>query len=568
MRPSPTSERRDRGAVIPLVAIVMPVLLIMTAFAVDLGMQRAARRTSQARADVIALDLARLIDGTGVPTASQTADAKAESGRRNNMDPDKIADLTVRWGTLAAADNSFVQCSSCIATAVEVTAVDEVDYFFRPGGGSVSRSAVAVAQGNEGAYFQVGSYLLAVNPASNSAIGGLLNTVIPGASVLSYNGLVGADVTLAGLEAGLHAITPTTGLDTMISYRDLILAEITALQAEGGNTAAIAVLNNLLATAATVDQFTLGDLVRADLSGGTPGGTAEFDVLGLLTGAVLLSDGQHAISVPGTSIGTGFGTIDVAADVIERPQIGGPELLDTASTGQLHLTVNPHLTVTTAPTQLRVCTLDNAVKTALQNLIGGLLGLVGCVLNPLLEKTLVLSVTVDAPISVRAAGADVTLTDIDCDATKGIQLTPSPVPLSVDAPVSITVTGTLAGGSLGTLARIDIPAHVNSVGSASAQYFQYPSQFGPPARGTGSNPLGFANLLNTAPASVTLLNVPLGPIVNPLLVPLTTALNTSLGLLDTTLIQPISQMLGISLGGADLTALSLECGEGQPLLVG
>ncbi len=55
--------RGDRGAVLPLVAIVLPVLILLTAFAVDLGRQRASRRTMQARADVIALDLARLMDG-------------------------------------------------------------------------------------------------------------------------------------------------------------------------------------------------------------------------------------------------------------------------------------------------------------------------------------------------------------------------------------------------------------------------------------------------------------------------------------------------------------------------
>ncbi|MGH9275543.1 MAG: pilus assembly protein TadG-related protein, partial [Acidimicrobiales bacterium] len=51
---------RDRGATLPIVALILPVLIIMTAFAVDLGRQRSSRRTMQARADIVALDMVRL----------------------------------------------------------------------------------------------------------------------------------------------------------------------------------------------------------------------------------------------------------------------------------------------------------------------------------------------------------------------------------------------------------------------------------------------------------------------------------------------------------------------------
>ena len=54
---------RDRGAVIPIVALALPVIMLMVAFAVDLGIQRSNRRTMQARADIIALDLGRLANG-------------------------------------------------------------------------------------------------------------------------------------------------------------------------------------------------------------------------------------------------------------------------------------------------------------------------------------------------------------------------------------------------------------------------------------------------------------------------------------------------------------------------
>ena len=53
----------DRGATLPILAVTLPVLILMTAFAVDLGRQRMDRRTMQARADVVSLDLLRLADG-------------------------------------------------------------------------------------------------------------------------------------------------------------------------------------------------------------------------------------------------------------------------------------------------------------------------------------------------------------------------------------------------------------------------------------------------------------------------------------------------------------------------
>ena len=57
-------ERDERGATALIVALLMSlVLLIVSAFAIDLGMQRAGRRDMQALADLVALDMGRLIDG-------------------------------------------------------------------------------------------------------------------------------------------------------------------------------------------------------------------------------------------------------------------------------------------------------------------------------------------------------------------------------------------------------------------------------------------------------------------------------------------------------------------------
>ena len=61
-------QTRDRGAVIPIVALTLGVLVLSTAFAIDLGSQRADRRDMQAIADVVSLDLSRKLEGRDAVT--------------------------------------------------------------------------------------------------------------------------------------------------------------------------------------------------------------------------------------------------------------------------------------------------------------------------------------------------------------------------------------------------------------------------------------------------------------------------------------------------------------------
>ena len=85
--------RDERGAIIPMVALLLVVLVPSSAMAVDLGMQRVVRRDMQTLADVIALDVVRLVDGrtasqiqagyNGLPTL---ANALTRSVARNDDD--------------------------------------------------------------------------------------------------------------------------------------------------------------------------------------------------------------------------------------------------------------------------------------------------------------------------------------------------------------------------------------------------------------------------------------------------------------------------------------------------
>ncbi|WP_141006782.1 hypothetical protein [Nocardioides humi] len=82
---------------VPLLA----VLLVSGAFAVDLGMQRVARADMQALADVVALDLARELDGRTVNALVDVLEEKKERSLARNHDMVGSAkpDLAVTMGS-------------------------------------------------------------------------------------------------------------------------------------------------------------------------------------------------------------------------------------------------------------------------------------------------------------------------------------------------------------------------------------------------------------------------------------------------------------------------------------
>ncbi|UMG91066.1 pilus assembly protein TadG-related protein [Nocardioides sp. TF02-7] len=148
MRP----RRDDRGAVAVLVALLMPLVLVAGAFAVDLGLQRVARSDMQTLADVVALDLARELDGR---TADQLRPAVpgllAASLARNDDNVGGTPRLEADLGRLQP-DGGFQEVGGAeVPTAVRVRADTSVDFAFAgitgTSGGGAARSAIAEATG-------------------------------------------------------------------------------------------------------------------------------------------------------------------------------------------------------------------------------------------------------------------------------------------------------------------------------------------------------------------------------------------------------------------------------------
>jgi uncharacterized membrane protein len=143
---SPTRARRERGAVIPLVALALTTLMLGTAFSVDHGRMRTARRDLQADADFLALDAASVLDGLSADAALDLVVTEAnESAVRNGYDFEAIKPHHVELGIWDR--NTFTPVTgSQIPNAVRITLRDSVEMFFdfSTDAREVTRSAIGI----------------------------------------------------------------------------------------------------------------------------------------------------------------------------------------------------------------------------------------------------------------------------------------------------------------------------------------------------------------------------------------------------------------------------------------
>jgi uncharacterized membrane protein len=226
--------REERGAVLPIVGLLLVVLVPSSAMAVDLGMQRVVRRDMQTLADVVALDVVRLVDGrtasqiqggyNGLPTL---ANALAHSVARNDDDvlgdpPNvtaKLAHLDSATGVLDTVTGGATRAvtGTEVPNAVEVTASGSVNFAFVPGSGAALRTAVAVPAPS--ACFRLGSFAVGVDTGDanllNTVLPGLLNNTTFSGTLVGYQGLAAANLTLLDLVgvSSLHVAGPDELLD-------------------------------------------------------------------------------------------------------------------------------------------------------------------------------------------------------------------------------------------------------------------------------------------------------------------------------------------------------------------
>lgn len=511
--------RDERGAILPMVAIMLTVLMVSAAFAVDLGKQRVVRQDMQALADVVALDMVREIRGRTVQAiqadpAWQTA--IDQSIARNGRTLGDAPQVEVVLGEVDPDTRAFTALTGAVEpNGVRVTAGGEVDFAFVPGSGGATRTAVAATE--PVACFRMGSFALGLSagnsPLLNALVGDALNL-----GVLSYDGLADAEISLLGLATELGAASADELLALPdLSLGQLFLASAEVLEREGGSTADVALLETIATSVPALPAVALADLLAI-----TPGAdsalTAGLNVLDLVATSAFLSNGSSFLTIPGLQASLGLSGTDLTStlQVIQRPQFGcGPVDEAEASTSQVAL-----------------------------DLGGTLVGLPS-----------ILGTTVSAGmiLDLDVASADGVLKDVSC----GTLEPGSPDSMRVDVTdglatlrLTVTVTVRLLGIKI---AEGPIVVQTTPPGAPGTAAMTFPTEvsYGTTYT-TGSGNIGLTGVAVDTSGFVAL-GLPLGFTLNGLLSPiLSLIVNPLVATLDSVVLTPLLDLLGANVSGADV----------------
>jgi len=321
------ARQDERGAIAVMAVLLLTVVLTFTAFAVDLGTQRVARRDMQSLADAAAMDLARQLKGR--PAATILADpawtrVKNAAVAQNRTTVGKAPVLTPALGTVDNVTGAFTPVSGgTVPTAVKVIAATSVGFAFVPGEGQAARAAIATAA-DPVLCFSVSPSALTVN-TSGSALAPLLDSILTlNLKVLAPQGLLdvrGLRVPLADIAVELGAVTPQALVNlSSVSLRSIVLASATAL-GKNGYTAQAAVLK-AIGLQISGAYVTIGSVLRLDTADAA-GLAANIDVFDLVTAGIFAANGTNAVNVKNLALtvpGVG-GVQELSVVMTEPPQI-------------------------------------------------------------------------------------------------------------------------------------------------------------------------------------------------------------------------------------------------------
>jgi uncharacterized membrane protein len=578
-----------------LVGISLITLLAFTALAVDIGLGASRTRDLQQVADLVALDVSRLLGG-GTPPANSVIDAQVAASSARNDFPvagsfpnyssgTRSMQLTLGCWEDPDDDGLFVFTPGCAGpNAVRVRAEDDVDYKFADviGFGEDRFDRTATAAIIPKAHVQIGSVAAGIQNGLNGPIGARVDAYVQalngrlkaafntessltpppngaGLDLVSYQGLAASSVAVGDLATAAGFGSPSELADATITNGEFFEATALALESEG-NDAAAATIRSFAASSDFDADGTMqlgGDDGFLQFEQGT--GTADdpaaararVNVVDLLTGAAAVADGRNFFSYEINPAIPGVASIDVVTRIVEPPRWDYGPVGTSVGTAQ----IQQQLTV---------------------NLTSDLLGIPGT------------SFPHSLPIVVEGATGDATLTRIQC--TEPIEATETDV-LAVTSLARATVGVAQNFQAEGDPALNIQAGTIIEAGPLSLQTILYfglnPLQLllnndvtgsGTASLGGGTETLTFlpatdptpsqrasggvtASFGSTLQSNTTLVGLPLLGITN-----LTTSLTSVFDELGDGIIDPILQAAGITLGGADVWSDYVDCAA--PTLVG
>lgn len=568
----PRAPRRhddERGAALPLVALVVVTLLTAAAIAVDLGALAATNRRLQGVADLAAIAGAAELIGApcnysytaaseAVPSSvfNHVRAAVVANAAKNSFAVGGTKTLVIEVGTISytagaptftsmfSSANGGDCTTSSVPTAVRVTAGDFTRYAFGQvvgqSGRNSQRSGTASRGGGSSVSpmggFTIGSSVADLDSESSPVLSRVLNGMVCrgtagcsfSTSLAGYQGLATAGVTLGQLQAQLGAGSVTSLLNSSIRVRDLYLASAKALgctsTAGCSNTAAVTLLN-LSSTVTSTATFKLADMISVASGGEAAAAASTFNVLGLVVGSAQVINGTNTVSVPVTTVtvpGATSTTLSVKVTELPRTYIG--PVGGSVSTSQAEVTASQQLNLTDIP------------------LTGSLLGNLATVTGTL-------------PTRITAGSATGTLTEVECTPERGEVV-------SVDtkgATAAIGDTNTanrfldvrVAGIRVAGL-NVNTTAGVTGV-NGNQLSFSYPDEYFPATttpRHVGGTTLNVQGAALNSSLDVVGLSIDTAVLTNRLTGP--TGVVTTL---DRRVVSPVLRALGITVGGADVWAI-------------
>lgn len=533
----------DRGATIPLVALALPVLILMTAFAVDLGRQRSSRRTMQARADAIALDMVRLADGRTelqITSDSATTVELQRSADRNSI---PFANVTaVEWGTWedGRTPEFIPTLDTGVPNAVMITASETVDYFFQPGTGSTTRSAVASQEKKAG--FSIGSFAASVASGSSPLLNPLLGSAL-GLGALSYQGLAAVNLSFLDIATELGLASPEELFTSNVSALDLITASADILRRNDPSAAEVILLDQVIASpgAALLDGIDVQDVVEVHAGSEEAALGSEVNLLDFLGAAAFIANGASGLALPTITLGPpGFQIANGSLNLIQAPSTVYGPIGESTSTSQATALLTSSIG-TLDLGNFATNTLDQIIpgtRSLLCGLLGLLLALCG---NPSMAVTARLTVNVDLDLAsatgtiadIRCAGAD----ELDIDVAANL----------LRAAIGIQVELVANGSSIGTIPLSLINERPPANGTAD--FVIPPEAFDVYKAATP----GVGSIMgNTTISGLGALGALLTPALN-------TLLNGVVTNLQAQLVDPVASLLGARLASADVAARAVDC---------
>lgn len=326
-----------------LVGLMSTVLVVVAAFAVDLGMQRVVRSDMQALADIVALDTARLLDGrtageirTGDLRNDPLAEVVADSLARNDDSLGDVVDVEATLVSLttdhlgavvAVSDASGAPLSvpdDVVPDAVAVRAEGEVDFAFSTGIGAASRSSIANAATY--ACFRIGSFAAALD-TGGSPVAVVFEAIIKDAlglnlSAIGYQGLLTTTVDLGDLAAELGAGTVNELAALQSLEVDELLSAYATVLGNDGNTAAATEVAQMAQNVTSTLRIDVGELLTVGSGSVLEGRVNIVDLLGsaALGVASEVSNGNNFLDT-----GVAWATPHVAQGNVELRAIEAPQ---------------------------------------------------------------------------------------------------------------------------------------------------------------------------------------------------------------------------------------------------